>query len=57
MFVYWTELGHVGDSTHQKRICYVFAFEDAIQVECLQDQEADTVLINGIVTRSVALGY
>jgi len=56
MFVYLTELGHVCDPALQKAISYVFAFEDSIQVECLQDQEADTVLIDGIVIRPVTLG-
>jgi hypothetical protein len=54
--MYLTKLRHVADSAFKKAIYNVFALEDAIQVECLQYQEGDSVLIDGIITRSVTLG-
>jgi hypothetical protein len=56
MFVYLTKLGHVADPAFKKAIYDVFALEDAIQVECLQYQEGDTFLIDGIIKRSATLG-
>jgi hypothetical protein len=54
--MYLTKLGHVAYSAFKKAINDVFALEDAIKVECLKYQEGDTVLIDGIITRSVTLG-
>ena len=56
MFMYLTKLGHVADPPFKKAIYDVFTLEDAIKVECLQYQEGDTVLIDGIIARRVTLG-
>ena len=55
MLVHWAELGQGCDPAIKEAICDVFAFEDSIQVECLQDQEGNTVLIDGIIICTLKL--